>query len=248
MVILPPTITGPPPASSPGAPSRPISSRWRLPSHRSTVTALLRPNQSLILHRPGHHSRRRNSTPPLSPLASNLHRAALPSRLPHPPRFRALALVGRLPSAPANTCVAPRASDKPAQERKCEKSIRSRTTNAGSVVGRLGSSRRWSRPARAPAREIPQRRAFVQMKVDATQLAGPIARQMQRRLPQRLERYAGIRRGTSQIAASLDQRHLFTEVGRLRSALLSRSDRISPPPHPIHPHDARRIRIGQLVG
>jgi hypothetical protein len=72
-----------------------------LPSHRSTVTALLRPNQSLILHRPGHHSRRGNSTPPPSPLASNPHRAALPSRLPHPPRFRALALVGRLPSAPA---------------------------------------------------------------------------------------------------------------------------------------------------
>jgi hypothetical protein len=39
----------------------------RLPSHRSTVTALLRPNQSLILHRPGHHSRRGNSTLPPSP-------------------------------------------------------------------------------------------------------------------------------------------------------------------------------------
>jgi hypothetical protein len=114
MAILPPTIAGPPPASSPGAPSRPISSRRRLPSHRSTVTALLRPNQSLILHRPGHHSHRGNSTPPPSPLASNPHRAALPSRLPHPPRFRALALVGRLPSAPANTCLAAPASDKPA--------------------------------------------------------------------------------------------------------------------------------------
>src|ERR687898_3217817 len=121
MALQPPTIPAPPPASSPGAPSQPISSRWRLPSHRSTVTALLRPNQSLILHRPGHHSRRRNSTPPPSPLASNPHRAALPSRLPHPPRFRALAFVGRLPSAPANTCVAARASDKPAhhQTRKC---------------------------------------------------------------------------------------------------------------------------------
>jgi hypothetical protein len=64
-------------------------------------------------HRPGHHSRSGNSTPPPSPLAS---RAALPSRLPHPPRFRALALVGRLPSAPANTCLAARASDKPAQK------------------------------------------------------------------------------------------------------------------------------------
>src|ERR671911_1296187 len=87
MAILPPTIAGPPPASSPGAPSRPISSRWRLLSHRSTVTALLRSNQSLILHRPGHHSRLGNSTPPPSPLASNPHRAALPSRLPHPRDF-----------------------------------------------------------------------------------------------------------------------------------------------------------------
>jgi hypothetical protein len=87
MTILPPTSAGPPPTSSPGAPSRPINSRWRLPSHRSTVTARLRPNQSLILHRPGHHSRRGNSTPPPSPLASNPHRAALPSRLPHPRDF-----------------------------------------------------------------------------------------------------------------------------------------------------------------
>jgi hypothetical protein len=102
MAILPPTIAGPPPASSPGAPSRPISSRWRLPSHRSTVTALLRPNQSLILHRPGHHSRRRDSTPPPSPPASNPHRAALLSRLPRPPRFRALALLGRLPTREPN--------------------------------------------------------------------------------------------------------------------------------------------------
>jgi hypothetical protein len=66
MAILPPTIAGPPPASSTGTPSRPISSRWRLPSHRSTVTVLLRPNQGLILHRPGHHSGRatRRHRPP----------------------------------------------------------------------------------------------------------------------------------------------------------------------------------------
>src|SRR4029450_9400074 len=87
MAIPPPTIAGPPPASSPGAPRRPISSRWRLPSHRPTATALLRPNQSLILHRPGHHSRRGNSTPPPSPPPSNPHSAALPSRLPHPRDF-----------------------------------------------------------------------------------------------------------------------------------------------------------------
>ena len=69
--------------------------------------------------------------------------------------------------------------------------------------------------------EIPQRRPFVQMKVDAAQLARPIARQMQRRLPQRLERDAGIRHRTSQIAAAFDQRHLLAEVGSLRGALLA---------------------------
>ena len=84
-------------------------------THRSTLTALLQPNQSLIRHRPRHHSSCGNSTPPSSPLASNPHRAACIEAAPSP-RFRALALVGRLPSAPANTCVAARASDKPAQK------------------------------------------------------------------------------------------------------------------------------------
>jgi hypothetical protein len=69
--------------------------------------------------------------------------------------------------------------------------------------------------------EIPQRRPFVHAKVDATQLSGPIARQMQRRLPKRLERDAGIRDRTSQVEASLDQRHLLTEVGSLCGAFLA---------------------------
>ena len=45
--------------------------------------------------------------------------------------------------------------------------------------------------------EIPQRRPFVQMKVDAMQLASPKARQIQRGLPKRLERDAGIRHRTA---------------------------------------------------
>jgi hypothetical protein len=117
MAIPPPTIAGPPPASSPGAPRRPISSRWRLPSHRPTATALLRPNQSLILHRPGHHSRRRDSTPPPSPLPSNPHRAALPSRLPHPRDFVPWRLSDACRPRPPIPASPLGASDKPAQER-----------------------------------------------------------------------------------------------------------------------------------
>ena len=53
--------------------------------------------------------------------------ASLAMKTPTLPMSTALALVGRLPAAPANTCVAARASDKPAQ-----KETSSQSTNCNS--------------------------------------------------------------------------------------------------------------------
>ena len=85
--MLPSIVAAQPPASPPRAPRRPISSRWRLPSHHSTASAVFRPNQSPTLHGPSDRSAGGNSTPPPSPLTSNPHSPALPSRLPHPRDF-----------------------------------------------------------------------------------------------------------------------------------------------------------------
>jgi hypothetical protein len=85
--VLPSIVAAQPPASPPRAPRRPISSRWRLPSHHSTASAVFRPNQSPTLHGPSDRSAGGNSTPPPSPLTSNPHSPALPSRLPHPRDF-----------------------------------------------------------------------------------------------------------------------------------------------------------------
>jgi hypothetical protein len=85
--VLPSIVAAQPPASPPRAPRRPISSRWRLPSHHSTASAVFRPNQSPTLHGPSDRSAGGNSTRPPSPLTSNPHSPALPSRLPHPRDF-----------------------------------------------------------------------------------------------------------------------------------------------------------------
>jgi hypothetical protein len=96
--MLPPTIAGPSPALPPRAPRQPLSSRWRLPSHHSTATVPSRPLQSPVPH--GHSDRpaqgKRTSQTSLLP---NPHRAGPASQPAPTPRFRALALLGRLPSA-----------------------------------------------------------------------------------------------------------------------------------------------------
>jgi hypothetical protein len=68
--------------------------------------------------------------------------------------------------------------------------------------------------------EILQRRAFLHLEVDGVQLAGAKARQIQRRLAQRLERDARTGHRTAQGRSSFDQGHPLAEVGGLGRALL----------------------------
>ena len=110
---------GPRPATVSLAPGRPITGRTCLTSHRATLLAGTKPHPNPIRSGYCNHQSRATRAPPSSPLRSNPHRPG------SPPRFRALALLGRLqPRAqPPASC---RASEKPAQERSSLRQISER--------------------------------------------------------------------------------------------------------------------------
>ena len=69
--------------------------------------------------------------------------------------------------------------------------------------------------------EIPQRRALLELDVDAAQVARPKAGEIERRLAQRLERDAGVAHRAAERRALLDERDPLAEIGRLRGRLLA---------------------------
>jgi len=96
-----PVTAGPRPATVSLAPGRPIAGRTCLTSHRATLLAGTKPHPNPIRSGYCNHQSRATRPPPSSPPRSNPHRPR------STPRFRALALLGRPPTAYATTCVVP---------------------------------------------------------------------------------------------------------------------------------------------